>query len=97
MRLKESKHEALGVVAHPGQPNRVPLAMPIIPKKTRERPALLRLLVVRGGLISTSGLIVEVGGPVETSEESWHRVNDVEPAEHVPDLHAGASARGAAG
>jgi hypothetical protein len=26
-----------------------------------------------GGRISTSGLIVEVGGPVETSEECWHR------------------------
>jgi hypothetical protein len=63
------------VAAHPGQPNGAGLATPIIPKKTRERPALLRLLVVRAGLISTSGLIVD--GPVETSEESWHRVNDV--------------------
>src|SRR5258707_10250230 len=41
--------------------------------------------------------IVEVGGPVETSEESWDRVNDVNFEEHVPDLQAGAAAHGEAG
>src|SRR6516164_1173241 len=41
--------------------------------------------------------IVEVGGPVETSEESWDRVNDVNMKSMFSDLQAGASAHGQTG
>jgi NAD(P)-dependent dehydrogenase (short-subunit alcohol dehydrogenase family) len=48
-------------------------------------------------VLHNNDMIDEVGGPVETTEESWDRVNDVNPEEHFPDLQAGASARGAGG
>ena len=41
--------------------------------------------------------VVEVGGPVETSEESWDRVNDVNMKSMFSDLQAGASAHGQTG
>jgi NAD(P)-dependent dehydrogenase (short-subunit alcohol dehydrogenase family) len=41
--------------------------------------------------------IVEVGGPVETSDESWGPGQRRQPEEHVPDLQARASPHGAAG